>query len=171
MALVDGCCLSPEERLLLNSLSVFNCPIPHSLVVALAGMIADSIQKPSLAGTLHCKLMKFKLLLDYPHPVVLHESILTDSTQQDDFEFVHLPHHVSHCIWKSLEEIDQVVVLSLVYHALNIWYQTRSLKKFSTRCLFSGLCSSLLEMCDSNFTLIGKKCYQEIYSLFLSCTT
>lgn len=171
MALVDSCNLSPEERLLLNSLSVFNyCPIPHSLVAELASLIANSSQQPSLAGALHCKLKKFKLLCDYPHPVILHESVLANSTRQDDFEFARLPHHVSQCIWKSLEELDQVVVLGLVYHALNIWHQGRSLKKFSTLSLFNGLCSSLLETCDSNFTLIGKKCYQEIYTQLLTCT-
>ena len=175
MALINSCNLSAEERLLLNSLSVFNCcPIPHSLVAELAGIIANSSQKPSLAGLLHYKLMKFKLLCKYPHPVVFHESLLTNFSQ-DHLMLVYVPHHVSQCIWKSFEEVDQVVVLSLVYHVLNTWHQATLhqatlLKSFSNYYLCHSLCSSLLELCDSNFKLIGKECYQKIYALFLKCT-
>ena len=72
LTLIDACGLTVEEKLLLNCLSIFSCsPIPFSMVTELASIIAKSAQKPHLAGTLHCNLIKYKLICIYPHPVVL----------------------------------------------------------------------------------------------------
>lgn len=172
--LVDSCNLSVEERLLLNSLSVFNCsPIPYSVVAELAVIIANSSQKPHIAGTLDHKLFKFKLLCNYPHPVVFHDSCLCDSTQnkQNDFKLVYVPHHVSQCLWKNSEKVDQIAVLNLVYHALSHLYQTLPTQSRSDLHWLNTLCSLLLETCDSNFALLGKECYQEIYGFFLTCAS
>lgn len=166
LTLIDACKLSSEERLLLDSLSLFNfSPIPYSIIAELASMIANSCQKPHLAGTLHCNLFKYRLVCDYPHPVIFHD-LVRDSSQHDpdSFKLVYIPHHISQCIWKNLEEVDQVVVINLVFHTLCTLYQT---KEHSNFCFFNAVCSLLLETCDSNFELIGKECYQQIYSLFL----
>lgn len=168
LTLIDACELSSEERLLLNCLSVFSCsPIPLSMITELASVITKSAQKSHLAGTLHCKLVKYKLIHTYPHPVVLHSSVLNNSSQQVvNSNFVHVPLHLSQCIWKSLENVDQIAVYTLIHCALTALHQTTLSR--SERQFCCALCSLLLESMESNFALVGKECYQEIYSLFLN---
>ena len=168
IALVDSCNLTTEERLLFNSLLVFNgSPIPHSILSELALVIANSCQKPHLAGTLHCKLFKYKLVCNYPHPVVVHKSVIHDSSHdRDSFRLVHIPLYVSQCMWNNCEKVDQVVVLNLAFHTLCKSHPIL----LSDSHMINALCSLLLEACNSNYELIGKQCYQEMYILFLRCT-
>ena len=173
LTLVDACGLTMEEKLLLNSLSIFSCsPIPFSMVTKLASTIAKSAQKQHLAGTLHCNLIKYKLICVYPHPVVLHPSVVRASSQQElGFDFVYVPQYLSQCIWKSLENIDKVVAYSLAYHTLVALHQNVPVKKDFENQFNGALCSLLFESIESDYELVGKECYQAVYSLFLTYMT
>ena len=170
LTLIDACGLTMEEKLLLNCLSVFSCsPIPFSMVTELASIIAKSAQKQHLAGTLHCNLIKYKLICIYPHPVVLHSSVLHASSQQElGSDFMYVPQYLSQCIWKNLENIDQVVAYNLAYHTLVVLHQSVTIKNGFENQFYGALCSLLLESVESNFELVGKECYQAVYSLFLN---
>jgi hypothetical protein len=169
LTLIDACGLSIEEKLLLNCLSVFSSsPIPFSMVTELASIIAKSAQKPHLAGTLHCDLIKYKLVCIYPHPVVLHPTVVQTSPRQElGSDFVYVPQYLSHCIWKSLEDIDQIVAYNISYCSLLALHQNATIKNGSDGQFCNALCSLLLESVESNYELVGKDCYQAVYSLFL----
>ena len=163
--LIDACNLTSEQKLLLNCLSVFGCsPVPFLLVTELASLIAKGSQKPHLAGTLHHKLIDYKLLKKYPQPIVLHPSVVQSSNP--DMNFVYVPQELSHCIWNASEDVDKVFVLNLIYIALN-----RLLKLTNDKItvhFLHGVCSLLFEMVELNFTLIGKECYQAMCNFSLS---
>ena len=169
LTLVDACGLSVEERLLLNCLSMFSCsPIPFSMVTELASIIAKSVQEPHLAGTLHCNLIKYKLVCIYPHPVVLHPTVLqTSSNKELGTDFVYVPQYLSQCIWKSLDDSDRVVAYTLSYHTLLALYQNTAIRKSFAGQFSNALCSLLFESVESSYELVGKECYQAVYSLFL----
>ena len=161
MKLIRECSLSPEERLLLNSLSLFKCcPIPFSLVTEMSSIITKSRQIVHLTSTLYHKLYKFKLLRQYPHPVVFHEFVSKNELSQTP-EFLYVPQQVSQCLWDDLDDCDKIFALSLAYHALS------KLHDQSLDCI-SGICSLLLGIFEENYALVGQEFYQEVYRLFLN---
>ena len=164
--LIDLCQLSCEERLLLNCLSVFDCcPIPLIVVTELASAIAISSQKSHLAGTLHHRLVKFQLIKRYPLPVVFHSSS-RGSPEEHDPVFFYVPQLLSSCIWKNLKEIDQIAALTLTHYTINTM-----LKCTPNSLWLCSICYLFLETLECNFDLIGKDCYQEIFSLYLKIYT
>ena len=162
LQLVDLCELSSEERLLLNCLSVFNyCPIPLSVVTELSSTIATSSQKPHLAGTLHHKLMKFNLIKSYPLPVVLHSSS-SDRTSEPEPEFLYIPQLISSSIFKNFEKVDLIAALTLAHYTI-----VGLCSSTPNSVWLSAVCCVFLNTLEINFDLIGKDCYQELYSLYL----
>lgn len=161
--LLDECDLSPEEKILLNCLSIFGSnPVPFALVTQMSMMISQTSQKVHLASTLHQKLFKYKLVKQYPLPVVLHPVVMENEPSQV-MEFVHVPQQLSRCLWNAMEEIDKVAVLSVAYTTVS------SLHHHSVNCDVSGVCSLLHELFTENYSLVGEQCYQQMYSLYLSC--
>ena len=165
--LLEECELSPEERLLLNCLSIFGRnPMPFSLVTQMSSLITQTTQKIHLAAALHRKLLKFKLLKRYPLPVVLHSLVLQRSKSElpQDMEYVYVPQLVSRCLWNSMEDVDKVVALSIAYSTLELLSHHSPI---SSDLL--GVCSLLQELFEENYYLVGEQCYQQMYSLFLTC--
>ena len=165
--LLEECDLSQEESLLLNSLSIFGRnPIPFSFVIELSSLITQSTQRVHLAATLHRKLLQFKLVKRYPHPVVFHPVLVkkfTDTQTSQEPEFVYVPQQLSTCLWNLMEEVDKVAALSVAYSALTL-YLCRS----GVSCDVGGLCSLLLELFEENYTLVGEQCYQQMCKLFFN---
>ena len=163
MKLIHECNLSPEERLLLNSLSIFKCcPIPFSLVTEMSLLIAKSLQIVHLTSTLYRKLYKYKFVRQYPHPVVFHKFILENEPSQTP-EYLYVTQQVSQCLWNGMDDQDKVFALSLAYHAvLKLHDQQRNLD-------ISGVCSLLHEIFEDKYALVGQKVYQDMYMLFISC--
>ena len=167
MKLIHECNLLPEERLLLNSLSIFKCcPIPISLVTEMSSLIAKSQQIVHLTSTLYQKLYKFKLMNRYPQPIVLHKLIIDQASQVP--EYLYVPQQVSQCLWNDMDNRDKVFALSLAYHTMSkLQYQSVSCQGDHD---ISGVCCLLLEVFEENSTLVGLNIYQDMYRLFLSCT-
>ena len=164
MKLLDECDLSPEEKLLLNCVSIFGTsPVPFALVTKMSSMITQINHRTHLAGTLHQKLMKYKLLKRYPLPVVLHPAVLKSGTSSQVLEFVHVPQQISRCLWNSMEDVDKVVVLSVTFSSVS------SLHQHSVDSDVSGVCSLLHELFEENYSLVGEQCYQQMYGLYLRC--
>lgn len=165
LRLIDACDLTSQEKLLLDCLSIFgSIPVPFSVVTELASLIAKGGQKPHLAGTLHCKLLNYKLLQNYPQPLILHSSLYSSPSPNTKFVFV--PQQLSDCIWNNSEDVDKVCVVNLAFSTLSTLYQTTDIESIAH--FLCGACTLLLETCESNLTLIDKKCYQAVYNLLLS---
>ena len=160
LQLIDLCELSNEESLLLNCLSIFNYgPLPFSIVTKLASAIAISSQKPHLAGTLHHNCIKYGLIRNYPNPVVLYTSF--GHSCELESEFLCVPQLVSSCVWKNLIEVDQIAALTLVDHTIRAMYSNNP-----NYLWLSSICSLFLDALECNFDLIGKYCYQELFSYY-----
>ena len=160
-SLLQACNLEPEEEMLLNCLAIFNgCPIFFPMVVKLASLI--TAQNPHLAGSLHCNLEKYRLLRDYPLPVV-YSSAATNSAI--DFRWVYVPKYICQCIWATLEEVDQVVAFALVVRALRNLCETGTVDNSLEPYFLNEAYSCLQEKADSNYSLIGKECYKELCSI------
>ena len=166
LVLLNSCNLTTEQRLLLNSLSIFGtCPIPFIFVTELASLIAGGSQRPQVAGTLHCKLTKYKILCSYPQPVILHSSLLHHPNKVEA-EFVYVPQYISQCIWKTLEDLDKICILNLIVTAIRALHQTTH---SGLHGFIIGMCSIILECLDSEPSL-PRECYQSIYSIFYKAT-
>ena len=164
--LVEECGLSVEEKLLLNCVSLFGrAPVPFSLLTEMSSMITQTSRSVHLAGSLHQKLFKYKLLKFYPQPLIFHPTLSKDSTPPDgevhDSEFVYVPEQVSRCLWNGMEDIDKIVVMSIAYSTIS------SLKDSTEE--INGICTILHGLFEQNYALIGEECYRKMYSLFLSC--
>ena len=163
--LIGNCKLSPEERLLLFCLSSFNCcPIPTSYVTELSTIITKASHQPYLASSLHTRLAQSKILKVYPKPLVYHPS---PQTKERDVDFVYIPRFISAAVWKDMMlGIDKVMALTTCYKALQ-----NSVDQLSSRSPeeihLVGVASILVESFELNFRLVGRSCYQEMYSLFL----
>ena len=172
--LIDRCNLSPEERLLLFCLSSFSCcPIPTSYVTELATIITKASHQPHLASSLHVKLQNNKMLKVYPKPLVYHPNIHASNS---DVDFVYVPRFISTAVWKDMmSEIDKVMALTTCYRALR-----NSADHFASTSSSSsqqqataeelhllGVGSILVESFQLNFKLVGRSCFQELFSLFL----
>jgi len=163
--LVDQCSLTAEEKLLLFAVSMFSCsPIPVSMVTEVSLMIAKASQKPHISTSLHSKLFQMHLMKRYPLPVILHPSLDTQK-QSTEPEFVYMPQYIARAIWKDMmSPRDKVMALSTSFMALHTLADNTS---SSDMGFLSGLCSLLLEAYELNYELMGKKCYQEVYKLYL----
>ena len=161
--LINICQLSPEERLLLNTLCMFSCsPIPYSLVIEVSSLIAMATQQPHKAGTLSSKLLEMCLMKKYPSPVVLHPSLTTEEHDPEP-EFVYVPQYISRSIWKNLEECDRVIALSTMFQALLVLFK---IAQPLEACFLVGLCGLLLEMHEFDFPLMGEECYKTVHQLY-----
>ena len=126
-------------------------------------MITWINHKAHLAGSLHQKLLKYKLLKQYPLPVVLHPAILKSGKSSQTLELVHVPQQISRCLWNSMEDVDKVAVFSVTFSSVSVLHQQ------SVDSDVSGVCSLLHELFEENYSLVGEQCYQQIYGLYLSC--
>ena len=165
--LVDQCSLTAEEKLLLFAVSMFSCrPIPMRMVTEVSVMVAKASQKVHISTSLHSKLFQMHLMKWYPLPVILHPSrALNTQKQSTEPEFVYMPQYITRAIWKDMmSPRDKVMALSTSYMALRTLANNMS---SSDTGFLRGLCSLLLEACELNYALMGKKCYQEVKKLYL----
>ena len=165
--LVDQCSLTAEEKLLLFAVSMFSCsPILMSMVTEVSSMIAKASQKLHISTSLHSKLFQMHLMKRYPLPVIMHPSLNTQK-QSTEPEFVYMPQVIARAIWKDMmSPTDRAMALSTSYMALRtLAGNTRS--SHVGWGFLGGLCSLLLEVYGLNYELMGKKCYQEVYKLYL----
>ena len=162
--LIDQCNLTPPERLLLFCLSSFDCcPIPTSHVTEISTIIAKASHQPHLASSLHSKLEKNKMLKTYPKPVVCHPNL---QTSLNDIDFVYIPRFIAAAVWKDLmSDVDKVMALSTCYKALQTAVRQPHSPMEDAHLL--GVGSILVESYENNFNLVGKLCFQEMYTLFL----
>lgn len=178
--LIQRCNFTPEERLLLFCLSSFNCcPIPTSYVTEIATFITKASHQPHLASTLHNKLRDNKMLKVYPKPLVYHPNYPTPSTDREtDIDFVYVPRFISAAVWKDMmSDIDKVMALTTCYKALQICHTqlqsfTASHSDTSTPervevLHLLGTASILVENFEQHFKLVGRLCYQHVYTLFV----
>ena len=163
--LIDQCSLSAEEKLLLFAISMCSCtPIPMGVVTEVSSMILQASQKPHISTNLHSKLFQMQLIKRYPLPVILHPSLGVQQPSTEP-EIVYVPQHIAQAIWKDMmSPVDKVVALSTMYKALC----TLADNQGSTEMGFlKGLSSLLMDMYEFNYELMGKKCYKEVYKLYL----
>ena len=161
--LLDCCISSPEEMLLLRSLSIFSCsPIPMSLVTALSSLIAQSSNHPHLAGLYPEKLMQVNLVKIYPSPIILHRDLVHDVTQNDP-QYVYVPQHLSRYLWKC-DPLDQILAVTVIQKAIKFVCRDGSPMEPS---FILGLISILLDKVAEFNGLFGKECYQDVYKLYL----
>jgi tetratricopeptide (TPR) repeat protein len=170
--LIRQCNLTPEEQLLLFCLSNFSCsPIPTAYVTEIATIITKASHQPHLASTLHTKLEDAKMLKVYPKPAVYHPTLQThtsgSASAAAEAEFVYVPRFISAAVWKDMmTDMDKVMALGTCYKALhNIVDQSHT---DNEKSFLLGIGSLLVESYELNFKLVGKLCFQEVYSLFLS---
>ena len=163
--LVDQCSLTAEEKQLLYAVSMFSCcPIPMSMVTEVSSMIAKASQKPHISTGLQSKLFKMHLMKQYPLPVILHPSLDTQK-QSTEPEFIYMPQYIARAVWKDMmSPRDKVMALSTSFTALRTLAGNMN---SSDTGFLSGLCSLLIEAYELNYELMGKKCYQEVYKLYL----
>ena len=168
--LIKQCNLSTEEQQLLNCLSNFNCsPLPTAYITEIATIITKASHQPHLASSLHTKLVNARLLKVYPRPTVFHSTLMHSSAAEAciDSEFVYVPKFIAEAVWKDMmTDTDKAVALSVCYKALqNAERQSHSPIE---RSYLLGIGSLLVESYEFNFKLVGKSCFQEMYSLFIS---
>ena len=165
--LVDQCSLTAEEKLLLFAVSMFSCsPILMSMVTEVSSMIAKASQKLHISTSLHSKLFQMHLMKRYPLPVIMHPSLNTQK-QSTEPEFVYMPQVIARAIWKDMmSPTDRAIALSTSYMALRTLADNASSYDMGWGFL-GGLCSLLLEVFELNYELMGKRCYQEVYKLYL----
>ena len=158
--------LCEEEMLLLNCLSVFNCaPIPLCVVQEISGLICKAAHKLHLAGNLHSNLMKLKVLKQYPSPVVFHPSL--EAKKENGTAFFYVPQFIASALWSEvMVDTDKVVVLGVLYKALISLQRLNS--DVIERKFVHGLCWILLGVYESNYSLMGKECFQVVYQMCLS---
>ena len=163
--LVEQYNLSPEEHLLLFCLSIFSCsPVPMHVVLQLSAVIAKASNQPHLSGSLHSALFNLHLLRCYPAPVILHPSLTVEDSEH---EFLYVPELISRALWKDgMSNVDKAVTISTVYKALRALQPSSGSDAVVLKSLH-GLCALLLEVCEQNYELVGKQCYQEVYRLLL----
>lgn len=148
-------------KVLLNCLSLFGCcPVPVGVATSLSSLITKTSGKPHLTGSLLNLLMQMGFVKTYPCPVIFHSSIrLTGESAEE--EFVYVPKYIGDYLWRELEDQDKAV--ALVTSFLTLSQLTTQPPSFSL-----GLVSSLMQTCEVNLELVGEKCYQEVYRLYLS---
>ena len=163
--LIGQCSLIAEEKLLLFAISLFGCcPIPMSMVTEVSLMIINASWKPHVSTSLHSKLFQMHLMKRYPLPVIVHPSLNTQK-QSSEPEFVYIPQHITQAIWKDMmSHRDKVVALSTSFMALRTLADNMS---SSNTGFLRGLSSLLLEAYDLNYELMGEKCCQDVYKLYL----
>ena len=164
--LIKKCNLTPEEQLLLNCLSSFNCsPVPTSYITEISTIITKGSHQPHLASSLHTKLEKTNLLKVYPKPTVYHSTLKNSSATDDreDNRFVYVPKFISEAVWKDMmQDVDKVMALTICYKAL----QNASRQLHSDVDLL-GIGSLIVDNYEMNFKLVGKLCFQEVYDTFI----
>lgn len=167
LKLIQNCKLSPEERLLFNTLCIFgSSPVPYSLVIELSSLISTASQKLYQTNTLPSRLLEICLMKKYPSPVVLFSSSSTEESQTHEPEFVCIPQCISQYAWQSLKDGDRIIALSLVYKTLSAHTTKVMLSKFKALIL-PGLCGLLYKMCEHEFELIGEECFKSVHGLYL----
>ena len=164
--LIKKCNLTPEEQLLLNCLSSFNCsPVSISYITEIATIITKGSHQPHLACTLHTNLEKSSLLKVYPKPTVYHSTLKHSSATNDreDNRFVYVPKFISEAVWKDMmQDVDKVMTLTICYKALR-----NASRQLRSDVDLLGIGSLLVENYELNFKLVGKQCFQEIYDMFI----
>ena len=76
-----------------------------------------------------------------------------------------MPQYITQAIWKDMmSPRDKVVALSTSFMALRTLANNMS---SSDTGFLGGLCSLLIEVYEVNYELMGDKCYQEVYKLYL----
>ena len=163
--LIRHCNLTPEEQLLLYCLSSFNCcPIPTSYVTELATIITKASHQPHLASSLHNKLVNSKLLQVYPKPAVYHPKLAT--SDDDKGHFVYVPRFISAAVWKDMMcDVDKIMALSTCFKAFS---KAQPPPQSLEASFYVGLGSVLVESYELHFRLVGKRCFQAVYTVFLS---
>ncbi len=163
-ALIDRCNLSPEERLLVNCISIFGCsPVPMSIVTRLSTMIGKATRKSHIVGSLATKLQALQLLKTYPTPVVFHPSLVT-RCEAEEAEYVYVPTLISRAIWKDesfLTDTDKVFALATTYKAFESLQHSTNIEGTVIR----GLICCLVEAYSEHFHLVGRQCYMEVFRL------
>ena len=162
--LIRHCSLTPEEQLLLYCLSSFNCcPIPTSYVTELATIITKASHQPHLASSLHNKLANNELLKVYPKPAVYHPKLAP--SDDDNGHFVYVPRFISAAVWKDMMcDVDKVMALSTCFKAFSKAQPPPS----HEASFYVGLGSVLVGSYELNFRLVGKRSFQEVYTLFIN---
>ncbi len=160
--LLKLCVSSPGEMLLLRALAIFGCiPIPLPLVTAMSSLVAKATGHSHLSGIFHERLMEAKLLLQYPHPVVLHSSLTKTNTANKEPLFLYLPQHLANQLW-TCDNLDQIMAISIAHKALQ-----KCIEKDSEVIFFYlGLFPPLEEKASSLLS-DGKKCYEAVYQSYL----
>jgi len=135
-----------------------------SMVTEVSLMIAKASQKLHISTSLHSKLFQMHVMKRYPLPVILHPSLNTQK-QSTEPEFVYMPQYIARAIWKDMmSPRDKVMALSTSFMALRTLANNTS---SSDTGFLGGLSSLLLEVYELNYEMMGKKCYQEVYKLYL----
>jgi tetratricopeptide (TPR) repeat protein len=177
--LIQHCDLTPEERLLLFCLSSFNCcPIPASYVTEIATIITKAAHQSHLASTLHNKLRDSKMLKVYPKPLIYHPNYPNSSTDEEtDIDFVYIPRFISAAVWKDMmSDFDKVMALTTCYKALqisasqyqNLVGQSKQSTAENLQVLhLLGAASILVESFGQHFKLVGRLCFQQVYTIFV----
>ena len=159
--LLNACQFDLATKILLNCLSQFGCcPVPMNVAISLTSLITKMSDKPLLAGSLLNQLMKIGFAKIYPSPVILHSSIKPTGEAAEQ-EFVYVPKYIADCLWRALDNRDKAV--AIVTNFLTLSRMTSQQSSFTL-----GMVSSLMQMCEVNFELVGVKCYQEVYRLYLT---
>ena len=168
--LIRQCDLSPEEQLLLNCLSNFHCsPIPIAYIIEISTIIAKASHQPHLASSLHAKLKTTKLMKQYPKPVVFHPT-LAHSSASEDVDFMYVPKFIAEAVRKDMmSDIDKAMSLSIIYKAFQNTVSTMRQPRSSVdQAFLLGICSLLVDSYELDFKLVGRQCFQEVYTLFFS---
>lgn len=160
--IINSFVLTAEEKMLLNCLSIFGCcPIPvYPITDALSSTICSG--QPHLTPSLLRNLISKSLILTYPSPVVFHPSLDSISVRE---EFVYLPQDVGNYLWKSLEDHDKAVALSITHCTL------ASLSTVSRSCCSKFLLCLVKRLKNTMEPLMGEECFMETSRLHLKAST
>ena len=83
-------------------------------------------------------------------------------------DLVYIPRFVAAAVWKDMMcDVDKVMALVTCYKAFRNALQQQQSRSIE-RSFLMGLGSVLVESYELHFKLLGKSCFQEMYTLFLS---
>ena len=118
--LIDACNLSQQQRLLLHCLTTcHHSPVPFSLASELSTIIASSLTYGQESGeVLLSQLQQFKLVKDYPQPVVSPPPFCRHQANVQE-RFLYVPRCSVDGLWKCMETEDQLTALCTTRHALS----------------------------------------------------
>ena len=167
--LTDLCELTPHEELFLYCLSIFHgTPVLECVLEGLAHLIQQSCCRSISYKELCGKLMDFKIVNSYPHPVAIHPVMeVNNKVKEAPLCYIVTP-AVATALWTcKMEDTDRVVAMSVVYRVLEDIYSNRHTLGASDLQHVLGLVGVARESFGYYCGLIGSECYEMFYGLLL----